>query len=910
MGGLFSRPHRISEARVRLGKSEGRGQGVFLTADADAGALLCSEPPLLALASDPMLCAGCGRVAGSLPQLLHAHAEALERSSGERLLVSNGERLPAAGSAEHACNCKCGQMYCSDACRAKDLPVHALLCTSDADSADGEYAARLAELIDCGSELSPCLPLSVRAVVKLVADTLTSHGNFETARLELEQATGPLSEFGTTRGPRDRIMDSNCTTHDDATQIYDPADSDIQERSSECSADDVEKGMYEPSTSNETRELDGERVEHDDEGLLLANLYTSVWHALLEHILRRAFLGGANSNFSNHNPADATHVLTSLKGLGPEWFIALCTAVERRAIPIVVPHPLQRHIENLVNSTADTASAGKMSTEYMHLLCAILERSVEDTAAQLTGSSDGDLTSSRSKRARRSSQEAGLTHLQALYAGAEGADVFPPFVGMALTPIACMANHSCEPNCRVRFRDSRGANDAAHIDGGWERCELLAECPLRCGDEVLISYVGPTLPLHERRAHLRTVFGFHCECDKCELEEHINTTHALLDTASTVSGNARTLGSEGDPQADVSDLHDLASRALSAGLASQAAQLFRLILTTPMVVGKQERRAPATLGGSNRHPPDANAENGQSTGRTCSFGGDGLGGLVDGDAHLGLGGALLRMRDFGGARNAWREGARLCPTHKGLQREVETIESYCNEGGEEDGELGYHDNGPEHGKRVVRSSAASGTSGCVLPTTRTHLVSRGRCACETSQPLFSLAECSALVAASEAHATSCGGWSTSRHSHVPTTDLEVHAVKPVLKWFNRACREQLFPLVAMAFSHLNVSAERLRVSDAFVVRYDADGGQASLPPHADNAHFSLTIALNPRSDFHGGGTRFEATGLVLSPDVGHVVCFPGSLRHAGHPITHGRRYIIAAFLWVEGFHEPATWTED
>jgi len=62
--------------------------------------------------------------------------------------------------------------------------------------------------------------------------------------------------------------------------------------------------------------------------------------------------------------------------------------------------------------------------------------------------------------------------------------------------------------------------------------------------------------------------------------------------------------------------------------------------------------------------------------------------------------------------------------------------------------------------------------------------------------------------------------------------------------------------------------------------------------------------------YQGGGTRFEETGLVLRPDVGHVVCFPGSLRHAGHPITKGRRYVIAAFLWVEGFEEPKGWVDE
>ena len=47
---------------------------------------------------------------------------------------------------------------------------------------------------------------------------------------------------------------------------------------------------------------------------------------------------------------------------------------------------------------------------------------------------------------------------------------------------------------------------------------------------------------------------------------------------------------------------------------------------------------------------------------------------------------------------------------------------------------------------------------------------------------------------------------------------------------------------------------------------------------------------------------------MLRPEVGGVVLFPGSLRHGGHTITKGRRYMVAAFLWVEGYTENPAWT--
>ena len=89
-----------------------------------------------------------------------------------------------------------------------------------------------------------------------------------------------------------------------------------------------------------------------------------------------------------------------------------------------------------------------------------------------------------------------------------------------------------------------------------------------------------------------------------------------------------------------------------------------------------------------------------------------------------------------------------------------------------------------------------------------------------------------------------------------------------------------------------------------MVRYDA-AAQRSLPLHQDDSHLSLTIALNSGDEFDGGGTGFadvrggsRVAPLVVRPDLGHAVAFPGGLWHGGEPITRGRRYVIAAFLWV------------
>eukprot|EP01043_Picozoa_sp_COSAG02_P023575 COSAG02_NODE_1263_length_13548_cov_13.881627_10_plen_265_part_00 len=111
-------------------------------------------------------------------------------------------------------------------------------------------------------------------------------------------------------------------------------------------------------------------------------------------------------------------------------------------------------------------------------------------------------------------------------------------------------------------------------------------------------------------------------------------------------------------------------------------------------------------------------------------------------------------------------------------------------------------------------------------------------------------------------------------------------------------------------------AWRLRLHDAFIVRYDAEvDGSFSLPEHRDTSSMSFTVALNRRcntdgvdgagrGDFVGGGTWFEAlgpTGMVVDADIGCACAFAGPLRHAGYPISRGTRYILVLFCYVEGF---------
>lgn len=148
-------------------------------------------------------------------------------------------------------------------------------------------------------------------------------------------------------------------------------------------------------------------------------------------------------------------------------------------------------------------------------------------------------------------------------------------------------------------------------------------------------------------------------------------------------------------------------------------------------------------------------------------------------------------------------------------------------------------------------------------------------------------------------------WPTVRQSSVKTTDIAVEDIPKLSSWLLELLHSRLYPMVAAAFPILadgTSPSNRLRVHDAFIVRYDECDKSMSLPEHCDTSSMSFTVSLN--SDFEGGGTWFEALGpdgKVIKAEIGQAVLFAGPLRHAGFPITKGTRIILVLFLYVENF---------
>ena len=115
-------------------------------------------------------------------------------------------------------------------------------------------------------------------------------------------------------------------------------------------------------------------------------------------------------------------------------------------------------------------------------------------------------------------------------------------------------------------------------------------------------------------------------------------------------------------------------------------------------------------------------------------------------------------------------------------------------------------------------------------------------------------------------------------------------------WFNGHLERSVFPAIAASFPEIVTDVSTLRAHSVAVLKYNATHPRTDV--HIDNGVLALTLALSPRANYTGGGTFFEHLGedALVEMDAGHATWRPGSVRHGGHRVTAGDRYIIGAFL--------------
>ncbi|KAG7364385.1 hypothetical protein IV203_037587 [Nitzschia inconspicua] len=171
---------------------------------------------------------------------------------------------------------------------------------------------------------------------------------------------------------------------------------------------------------------------------------------------------------------------------------------------------------------------------------------------------------------------------------------------------------------------------------------------------------------------------------------------------------------------------------------------------------------------------------------------------------------------------------------------------------------------------------------------------------KTIVPIFNAHECQQIIDEAEFIASQIE-WTRNRHGNYPTTDLPLVELPQTLKFLKVALVQRIYPLLRSQFGMFLPDPNKLRLADGFVVKYDADQGQKELKPHRDGSVLSFNIALNPASEFEGGGTWFASLDAAVKIDQGEIVSHSSALLHGGHGITSGKRYILVGFVILEEY---------
>eukprot|EP00908_Phaeocystis_cordata_P016516 Transcript_27775.p1 GENE.Transcript_27775~~Transcript_27775.p1 ORF type:complete len:294 (+),score=72.44 Transcript_27775:208-1089(+) len=166
----------------------------------------------------------------------------------------------------------------------------------------------------------------------------------------------------------------------------------------------------------------------------------------------------------------------------------------------------------------------------------------------------------------------------------------------------------------------------------------------------------------------------------------------------------------------------------------------------------------------------------------------------------------------------------------------------------------------------------------------------------TLDPLFSAAECQMVIEEAKA-LTAVGGGGSDFTLSDTSRNIAVADLPATRAWLNEVAHARLAKLAADCYGEVAIGAgSELHLYRALVVQYDAAQGLTHQQVHRDHALVTCVVTLNERSEYAGGGTYIEDLGLACAPPRGHGVMQASALRHAGHAIESGERWVMVLFM--------------
>ena len=404
--------------------------------------------------------------------------------------------------------------------------------------------------------------------------------------------------------------------------------------------------------------------------------------------------------------------------------------------------------------------------------------------------------------------------------------------------------HSCVPNCFVEGSSSEMGLAAVNVS-------LIALHDIRKGQKITISRIDDfSLNIQKRQKRLQKIFGanYICDCIRCRCERNWDKrwkfriyhdqdkTHSRPTVQRDVSEEVIRFHCE--------DLKSVADLSMQNANYKVANDLYSIILKVQ-------------------------PSNGDVMHARCA--------------------SFLERGLFEKAQAMWKEAYKICPDHSEIALQARKQIAYGQEWEEEATNHPIVDfTFKQKGDNIFSYETLIPSKAFVT---------------KPDYPILTSNECVQAIQWAEAAALGRQeGWTTSRHYAVPTTDIPIHEIPPLLNWFNNTVlKQRLRPLLASQFGESEVGQDGsgIFIHDAFIVRYDASGGQNHLPLHRDQSTHSFTIALNSHLDYDGGGTYVAKLGRAIRVEKGGAFSFRGDeLLHGGDPVVRGRRYIIVAFCYV------------
>jgi len=159
-------------------------------------------------------------------------------------------------------------------------------------------------------------------------------------------------------------------------------------------------------------------------------------------------------------------------------------------------------------------------------------------------------------------------------------------------------------------------------------------------------------------------------------------------------------------------------------------------------------------------------------------------------------------------------------------------------------------------------------------------------------PLFTPQFCSELIEEAEHY----GAWTSYRGNTInPATDIRLDSFG-FNTGYTHALQTYVYPLFMHKYQLRGEGWLKLNAQN-FIVRYLSEH-QGHLGLHNDGSYLSMVVTLN--TEFEGGGTIFPKFKKLIKHDQpGYAAIHPGLIGyyHGARPVTQGRRYILASFLF-------------